>query len=37
MNNQEIKNPNQLARITGLLYGPLMLLLGPLGIIYVPT
>ncbi len=30
-------DPNKIARITGLLYGPLMLLLAPLGIAYVPT
>lgn len=33
----EITNPNRLARLTGFIYGPLMLVLGPFGILYVPT
>jgi len=30
-------SPNKTARIAGFLYGPLMVLLAPIGIIYVPT
>ncbi len=37
MNGLETSNPNQLARIVGFLYGPLMMVLGPLGIVYTPT
>jgi len=33
----EITNPDRFARLTGFIYGPLMLVLGPIGIIYVPT
>jgi hypothetical protein len=34
---KEEMNPNKTARIAGFLYGPLMILLAPLGLIYVPT
>jgi hypothetical protein len=37
MTTKEEMNPNKTARIAGFLYGPLMLLLGPFGIMYVPT
>ena len=30
-------SPNKVARIAGLLYGPLMLPLGLFGLMYVPT